>query len=406
MQEQDAFKGLAEYVNSLPVFSDHEHHLPDAFFARKVTLDELVNSSYVSWTGHRLDGGRPAREALLEHTRFNSYFTWFERGLARVHGIDVPLTVENWETISARVGRTYGADQDFHWRVLKDHGYERQILDSYWNPGDDNGHPEIFVPTFRIDKFMYGTHAESVAPDDFVPWQRYGFSGGELEDWVELMRRTIRTAAASGRAVALKCAEAYCRTVDFQPDDAAAARRAFGVPFQALEPQSQVLFGNYIFNRCCELAEELNLPFQIHTGLAKLATSQPLNFEPTIQRYPRVRFVMFHAGYPWTHQAAGLAHNYANAYPSLTWLVSIAPSVAVRTLHEFIEVACSINTITWGSDAWTTEESVGALLAWRWVVAKTLAQRLADGLLTARDAECLARKLMYENGRQVYGVGG
>jgi hypothetical protein len=48
------------------------------------------------------------------------------------------------------------------------------------------------------------------------------------------------------------------------------------------------------------------------------------------------------------------------------------------------------------------EESVGSQLAWRWIVAKALAQRLSDGLLSQRDAECLARKLMYENGRGVY----
>ena len=99
--------------------------------------------------------------------------------------------------------------------MLPQSGYERLLQDSYWNPGDDCGHPQAFTPSFRIDKFMYGTHAESVAPNEFRTWQRYGFAGGSLDDYVEFMMRTIRSRVAAG-AVALKCAEAYNRTVAFE----------------------------------------------------------------------------------------------------------------------------------------------------------------------------------------------
>ena len=48
------------------------------------------------------------------------------------------------------------------------------------------------------------------------------------------------------------------------------------------------------------------------------------------------------------------------------------------------------------------EESAGAMLAWRFIVATVLAQRLADGRLTAAGADVLASKLMHGNGRSVY----
>jgi predicted TIM-barrel fold metal-dependent hydrolase len=169
-----------------------------------------------------------------------------------------------------------------------------------------------------------------------------------------------------------------------------------------LSAEQKGLFGNYIFNRCCELAAELDLPFQIHTGLAQLAGSQPLRLEPILARYPRTRFVLFHSGYPWVHEVAGLAHNYSNVLPSLTWTPIISTSAAIRALHEYLDVAHSVNTITWGSDCHVAEESIGALLAWQFVVAKVLTERLADGRLTVKQAEELARKLMVENGRRVY----
>jgi predicted TIM-barrel fold metal-dependent hydrolase len=249
---------------------------------------------------------------------------------------------------------------------------------------------------------MYGSHAESVAPDDFVPWARYGFTGKTLDDYLELMRETIRARHRAGKVVALKCAEAYQRPIQFMPDDRAAAQQIFGAHPSSVTREQHLLFGNYIFNRCCELAAELDLPFQIHTGLGNLSGSQPMHLIPVIERHPKTRFVLFHAGYPWTHEVAGLAHNYPNAYPSLTWTATICTAAAVRALHDFIDVAPSINTITWGSDCRIAEESVGALLAWRHIVATVIAERLEDGRLRPLDAHVLARKLLFENGWRVY----
>lgn len=404
--DRETFKDVLDLVESMPVFSDHDHHLPDDFFHDSGTggmsLDRLLEHSYVAWTGFVPDGSEESRQRLLDNARFNSYFTWFEKGLQALHGIDEPISMESWESISRGVGERYASDKDFHWRALGEFGFERLVLDTYWDPGGDNGHAEIFTPAFRIDKFMYGHHAEAVAPDDFVPWERYGFGGGGLDDWVELMRETIRERHAAGKVAAFKCAEAYLRPIDFLPDDRNAALAAFGKAPGEISREEALLFGNYIFNRCCELAGELDAPFQVHTGLAQLSGSQPMRLEPVIARYPNVRFVLFHSGFPWTHEVAGLAHNYSNVLPSLTWTATICTSAAVRALNDYIDAARSVNSITWGSDCWTAEESVGALLAWRHVVARVLAERIDAGLLRPPEAEALARKLMFENGRGIY----
>ncbi len=402
MSEDPEFGPIYEMVSSLPVFSDHDHHLPDSRFGTDVSLDFLLANSYVAWTGFIPDGTVESRRNLLENVRFNSYFTWFQKGLQQVHGCDQPIALETWDSVSARVRQAHAADRDFHWRTLRDNGFERLILDTYWDPGQDNGHPEVFIPTFRIDKFMYGHHADAIAPDDIVPWARYGFAGGSLDDYVAHMRETIRARHRLGLVVAFKCAEAYNRSVNYLPDDREAALRVFGKAPAEVPPSELFLFGNYVFNRCCELAAELDVPFQIHTGLAMLSGSQPMNFEPIVARYPQTRFVLFHSGFPWTHQVSGLVHNYRNALPSLTWTATVCTSAAIRALDDYIDVTPSINTITWGSDCWIAEESVGAMLAWRFVVASVLAQRLRDGRLGAADAEELAIKLMYENGRTVY----
>lgn len=392
---------IATRVRALPAFSDHNHHQPDSFFQTPLTLDRLITTSYAAWTGHA-PADASQRQAFWDKARFNSYFYWLEQGIRQTHGLETPLTLENWETVSDRIARRHAADPHFHVDVLRREGYERILLDAYWRPGDDNGHPDLFTPAFRIDKFLYGTHAEAIAPNDYAVWREMQFTGGTLDDYVDRMRAWIRERHAAGAVAALKCAEAYFRSLDFQPDDPAAARRVFGGHPRDRSPEDLRLFGNFIFNRACELAAELDLPFQIHTGLAQLAGSAPMRFENTLLRHPHTRFVLFHSGYPWIHQVAGLAHNHANVCPSLTWTATISTSAAVRALHEYIDVARSIQTLSWGDDCWTAEESVGALLAWRWIVTSVLTERYNDGRLSAEEVEPLAEQLLFKNGYTLY----
>ena len=32
--------------------------------------------------------------------------------------------------------------------------YQSVVVDTYWNPGSDNGRPELFTPAFRLDLFF------------------------------------------------------------------------------------------------------------------------------------------------------------------------------------------------------------------------------------------------------------
>ena len=85
-------------------------------------------------------------------------------------------------------------------------------------------------------------------------------------------------------------------------------------------------------------------------------------------------------------------------------LTIVSTTGAVLALHEFLEIAHSSDLIAWGSDAWSSEEAFGALLAWRHVVAKVLAEKIDDGYLDRDEAETLAHKLMYRNAAGLYGI--
>ena len=404
------FARIYNVVDSIKVFSDHEHHLPDQCFKDGFTLQKLIDYSYLFWMlGGENQRVMPERKEFFDRLRFNSYFHWFERGLQEVHGHDLKFNFENWETIDSRVTKAY-QNKDFHWQTLMRHGYDKIILDAYWDPGSDDGHPEIFTPTFRIDKFGFGYHKDAttrldaphIGPELFCPWKRYGFAGKTLSDYVDMAQSILTERYQAGKFVSLKTAIAYDRTVDFYPDSKELAEKAFGKAPGEITPQEQRHFLNYIFHRCFEVAAKLDIPVQIHTGLADLRGSNPMLIEPLLRQYPQIRFILFHSGYPWSAEVAALAHNFTNAFPSLTWTPIISTSAAIRILDEFIDVAPNINTITWGGDSWVAEESVGAQLAWKHVVASVLTKRYRERMLSANDVEVLAEKLLLTNGRSVY----
>jgi len=421
----DTYRTLYRLIESLPVISSHEHLLPDDL-QTGLTLDRLLENSYVTmiagvretqsgprkefWStsgkrrSYRLPGDDPGlRGDFLEKARLNSKYFWLEKGLQRLYPLDGPLTPDNWEAVSACIAGKH-ANPQAHLEMLCDVGrYRRLVNDPYWDYGSDSGHPGLFSPTMRTDMFVAGFHPEVADHDGNSPFAFYPQAPRDnFDDYLDFLRALFTGWRAAG-AVAMKSASAYERSLAYGEASFQAARKVFGQPPAAVTPPERTAYEDFMFGWFCRLCTELEVPFQVHTGLAWLAGSNPLAFEPVIDRHPDVHFVLFHAGYPWTGETAGLLHNHSNVSVDMVWVPMITTSGAVQALHEFLEVAHSMDLIAWGGDARTAEEAIGALLAWQHVVAKVLAEKVDDGTLDWSHAERLAHRLMYRNAARRYG---
>ena len=120
-------------------------------------------------------------------------------------------------------------------------------------------------------------------------------------------------------AAVLKGALAYDRTLDFGLASRKQAERAFQAD---PEPGDVKAFQDYIFDWICTVAAELNIPIQIHTGLAGMKGSNAMQLHPMISRHPKTKFLLMHGGYPWLDDVLGLAHTYPNVWVDLSWCFS------------------------------------------------------------------------------------
>ena len=397
--------GYHEIYNILeqtPVISTHEHHLEDSSQI-ELTLDGIIEQSYVGWQGISAGTTKSSRERFLEQVRYNSYFVWLEKGLARLYDFEGRITAKVWDDLSKQIKKRH-SDPDAHAVILKEEcRYLRGLSDIYWHTGSDLGHPDLFTPVVRTDMFAACFHPSVRDHDGNSPWEFFPLEGLTFGEYIDTLLDFHRTMVQKG-ACAFKLAAAYERPLLINPVEFEKAAKVYMADPEEVTTEQRLLFGDYIINRVCELASELRIPYQVHTGLGELSGSNPMLFENTIVRYPETRFVLFHGGYPWYHEIGALAHNHPNVLVDMVWFPLISTSAAARALHEYIEVVPSIDRIAWGSDSWTSEEALGALLAYQHVAATVLSEKVGDGYIDDSDACDIAEKLLYRNAKEIYNL--
>ena len=394
------YNEIYSLLESMPVVSTHEHHLEDKDHI-KLNLESIINRSYIAWQNIPAGNTKAEHAEFLRETRYNSYFIWLEKALSKIYDFGDRITPENWNDLSEQIAQKHLNPKAHLDILLEKCRYKRALADIYWNTGSDLGHPELFSPVVRTDMFVKCFHPSQRDHDGNSPWESFPVKGLSFGEYMDYLINFHREKVKNG-AVAFKLATAYERPISFRPVSYDKAAKIYLKYPKEVSKEDALAYGNYIVNRVCELASELGVPYQIHTGLAQLNGSNPMLLEPVIERFPDTMFVLFHGGYPWYHEIGALAHNHSNVYIDMVWLPLISTSAAVKALHEYIEIVPSISRIAWGSDTWTSEEAYGALLAYQHVVATVLAEKIETGYLDLHNTEILAEKLMYKNALQIY----
>ncbi len=192
------------------IINTHCHHLDDSF-QNELNLESLLRNAYVSWCGVDFDETIEKRRAYFRRVRFNSYFHWLEIGLQHLYDLSVPLNESTWELFDERI-KAAGRNPNHHLEILEDRcHYEQVLLDAYWAPGSDDGHPELFKPVYRINQFLFGYSSEAKDHNGNNPFQNEHWPATiNLDEYIVLMERQIIKQKETG-CIALKSASRKSR---------------------------------------------------------------------------------------------------------------------------------------------------------------------------------------------------
>ncbi|PON48998.1 Glutamine synthetase, type III [Parasponia andersonii] len=170
-------------------------------------------------------------------------------------------------------------------------------------------------------------------------------------------------------------------------------------------------FIDYIFTQSLEVAQQLDLPMQIHTGFGDtdldMRLSNPLHLRDVLEdkRFSKCRIVLLHASYPFSKEASHLASVYSQVYLDFGLAV---PKLSVHgmlsSVKELLELA-PINKVMFSSDGYAFPETfyLGAKKA-RDVIFSALRDACLDGDLSIREAVEAAKDIFSGNAIKFYKI--
>lgn len=137
-----------------------------------------------------------------------------------------------------------------------------------------------------------------------------------------------------------------------------------GAQYHGLDP-SDAWFEPYL-----ALAEELDIPVGIHTGLAppgtpygccpgfSVALGNPLRLEPMLKRHPKLRVWLMHAGWPYLQETKAILYMYPQVHADLSVINWIIPR---QEFHDYLRALMTAgmgDRLMFGSDQMVWPEAI------------------------------------------------
>lgn len=396
------YEKLLKYMDGMKVFNTHSHHYPQS---EQADMD-LMKMLHLTYLKDDIKEGKIEEgvlEDFIERMKYNSYFTWLEKGIQTLYDIKEPLKIQNIEKTDTAIKKAYGTF-GHNIRVLEEECcYEHMIVDAYWKPGEVSDMSDIFLSAYRINMYLYGYNRSATDHNGNNPYQVNQWeSVKSLDEYIAFMHEELEKQIHKG-CVALKCAAAYDRGLNFRKTNKENAEKAFllGKNQEFIRKEEVIDFQNYIFYDICKFAAEHQIPVQCHTGLGLLYQTSAIYLQEVISDNPDTKFVLFHGNYPWMDDLCGLVCTYRNVYVDFCWLPIISTCEAGRFLEKIMDIG-DISKICWGCDTWLAEDSYGALLAMKHVLGTVLGKKIDSGMLNYQSAEKICQKILFENANQLY----
>ena len=210
--------------------------------------------------------------------------------------------------------------------------------------------------------------------------------------------------------IGIKLAHAYNRSLHSVP---AAESEVSGTYDRILRKQDvdgdalKALQDHMIFYSA-ELAREMDLIFQIHTGVQNnwgiVPESDPLLLIPLLKEFTDVRFDLFHAGYPYSRMLGMLGKHWPNVWLNMAWMYVISIAASRQLLSEWIDLVPGYRILAFGSDVRSPEMIYGHLVMARSCVADVLEDKVRRDFLSEQEAASLIQRMFRDNALELYGL--
>lgn len=397
------------YLRDLPVIDCHEHTmLPDrrpepldvgTLIAGSDLGDDLIACGMPAADRQRLSFEVAA--PWLDRVRNTGFYRSIVLALESLFGYEGDLaSAADWDDVSLALIDANARD-DWYDEVLGRRGHIERIL----RIQGDEPHPfdiprQWFDPIVRFDDWITtsdGTERETLAAS-------VGGRAGTLDEFLAAMEAAF-DAAVEGGAVGAKSMLAYRRSLAHGRPARGEAARLF--TRRTPDECEATALQDFLLHAAVDMAGRRSLPYQIHVGIGSwqrdvAANANPLLLGPLIEAHRDTTFVLLHGGYPFIDEMAALAKTHPNVVLECGWLAYIGPTSYRRAMTEWLDAVPASKLLAFGADCQYVEQTLGALLLTRRLLASALEAKVHESDWSATLAESVARRVLADNAREVY----
>jgi predicted TIM-barrel fold metal-dependent hydrolase len=373
-----------------------------------MNLSSLWRSSYYTWINPltpwtpktSFEAWWSKAKYDFDSARATSFYRYQLPAFADLYGVDFDrITDIQAHTLNDRIFDNY-RDPSWVYHVITERAnIELMFNDPYWARLEFHPDYPFGVFVFNVTMLVSGFHPtefKQPSDDPYLFAQKEGLKLETMDDYLIVLDRLFHKAKCAG-AACLKTTVAYRRTLRFQSVARNRAVRAWGHPRGELSAEEVRDFEDFIMWRLVELSARYDLPFQIHTGDARVQGSNPMLLVDLIEDNPRTKFILFHGGFPWVGETGVILMRHgSHVWLDSVWLPTISYTTAKRAFHEWLEVMPS-DRIMWGADANHAEGIYGATEFTRRCLAEVLAEKVDHGDLQEEHAVHVGRQILREN---------
>jgi uncharacterized protein len=415
IKQTELFARVYSAMNSVPAISTHDHlqavgQLPGKIKTDRgvgMTLQSVWSQSYYSWinplsawpaSGNFHDWWQHAQHDFGD-ARATSVYRYMLPALRDLYGVDFDtITEEQAGKLNEAIFDNY---RDARWVeevVTKRANIEVMFIDPFWARLQVERNYKFAAPVLNVSRLMEASHPSRCRNPLDGPYhyaQAWNMKTDTFDDFIGVVDEIFKRAVAAD-AICLKSTQAYERSLSYESVPKERAALAYGKRPEDVAPGEQRDFEDFMFWHVCRLSAKHDLPFQVHTGQARIQGSNPMLLVDVIAKNPNTKFILFHGGYPWVGETGVIAMRHKNVWIDSTWLPTLSYTTAKRAYQEWLEAVPS-NRILWGADSTLPEGIYGATVFTRQCIAEALAEKVQRGELREEHAIRIGRQIMRDN---------
>jgi len=435
--------GIASLVMQQPLFGAHSHIQPVPEWAGTTphfssiagyAAADLVTAAGPLGIGEKslppVDDRKHAKRyfELWRASRFTGYCRATELACRELLGIE--YVEKNATAISKAVGELVGKRPQASYRdTIRKRANVRWLIKDAVNIPEETSakaYPTDFIRFNYRDDALLAVRSRADIVEREERWSR---PINSVCDLVEGLNESITSCLATGKVTSLKIGLPYQRSLEFAEPTLHDAEMAFcrlmsvrtgttldagpgngGVRHMSRMGAEELRpLQDYLVHQYVRRAEAENLGVQVHTGYLAgnsgvLSNIRAMDMVPLIVRYPRVRFDLFHAGWPYTEEHAVIGKEFPNVWLNLCWAWAMNPVTMERTLDSWLACVPHKKIFAYGGDTGSPVCEYGYAQQARTGIGRVLERWVTRGDMSLADAREVAVDIMLLNGCRFHGL--